>query len=200
MVAENFFSLQIHLSITNHTFRYCKINQNLNSSTCRYSSQVPACLHQRPHRFTTHVMKRLLDARHLGDHPYTVTTGMRPSCTCTDFQRNSYPCKHLLKTWLTSDGEVRIPATTSDPWWNIDTHFVYHEHPNVLPPQNHPVLACEDYDIKPPSDVGDPEELEIAVWLPISPPKPDAKRSSRIKELLKNMTSLAYLLEPGTPN
>ena len=74
-------------------YRYCDDNISQSQKVRRYNKAIPVTLHHRPRKFVTHVWKRLESARTLNTHPYTVKEGDRPSCTCVDFLRNSYPCK-----------------------------------------------------------------------------------------------------------
>ena len=105
-------------------FRYCKDNQNLSKFNRRYSRNVPASLHQRPHRFIKHILRRLPAAKQLTAQEYMVTEGDNPRCKCPDFSRHSFPCKHIIKTWLTDDGELVIPDTLSNPWWTTDSSVI----------------------------------------------------------------------------
>ena len=65
-------------------------------------------------------MRRLVGAKQLGEHNYVITAGDSPRCTCPDLSRRSYPCKHLIQTWLNPDGELSVPDTLSNPWWTAD--------------------------------------------------------------------------------
>lgn len=73
-----------------------------------------------------HVWKRLPGAKQLSDHGYDVTTGDNPRCSCLDFQRSSFPCKHIIKCWLSTDGKLEIPTTVYDPWWTTDDAVIPH--------------------------------------------------------------------------
>ena len=83
-----------------------------------------------------HVWKRLAAAKQLDHHPYEITSGDNPTCSCEDFQRHSYPCKHILKQWITSEGELDIPNTLSDPWWSIDESVMTIQDKHANKPRN----------------------------------------------------------------
>ena len=144
-------------------------------------------------------MKRLHDAKQLGDHPYTIQiVGDRPTCTCLDFQRHNFPCKHLLKSWLTDDGELIIPDTASDPWWNID-ESVSKDIKSKLATHSPQQMeeSCANYDsdeVSQSNPIQTPDIPEPQPWIP-PPTQPDLKHNIRIKELLKVITGLAHQTE-----
>ena len=117
-------------------FRYCAQNNKLSTQTWKYNRILPLYLHQRPHEFIVHVWKRLAAAKQLDHHPYEITSGDNPTCSCEDFQRHSYPCKHILKQWITSEGELDIPNTLSDPWWSIDESVMTIQDKHANKPRN----------------------------------------------------------------
>ena len=106
-------------------FRYCLLNRKLKSRSKRYNKRIPSTLHGRPHAFVKHVWRRLEASKNLQSHNYLVTQGENPSCICMDFRRHSYPCKHIISGWF-HDGELIIPSTANDPWWNADGYVVEH--------------------------------------------------------------------------
>lgn len=67
-------------------------------------------------------------------HDYVMSAGENPRCSCPDFSRHSYPCKHIIKTWLTSDGELTIPQTLSNPWWTIDSSVIPEHYSDIEQP------------------------------------------------------------------
>ena len=97
-------------------------NQKLLKSSRRYAKDIPKCLHQRPHDFVVHIMRRLGSARELLQVPdhYNNQVGSSPTCDCEDFHRHSYPCKHIINHWLDSEGHLNIPETDQDPWISVD--------------------------------------------------------------------------------
>ena len=106
-------------------FRYCLLNRKLKSRSKHYNKRIPSTLHGRPHAFVKHVWRRLEASKNLQSHNYLVTQGENPSCICMDFRRHSYPCKHIISGWF-HDGELIIPSTANDPWWNADGYVVEH--------------------------------------------------------------------------
>lgn len=106
----------------------------------RYADNVPLFLHNRPRPFLEHCMKRI-DKVHVSD--YTVTSdGYRvvspdsgliytldmsgPSCTCPDWLKFNWPCKHILGilTNFPADGwDFLPPSYTSIPLFNLDVDF-----------------------------------------------------------------------------
>lgn len=91
-------------------------------SSRQHITDIPQCLRQQPHDFVDHVMSRLGPARELLQYPdcYEVQVGSGPTCECEDFHRHSYPCKHILKHWLDSQGCLNIPDTDLDRWVSVD--------------------------------------------------------------------------------
>lgn len=83
-------------------------------------------------------MRRLPAAKKVNDaHRYVVKNC--DTCNCPDFQRNDYPCKHVIKTWLSADGELVVPLVENQ-WWSVDND-VFHistrtQHPtlSIAPP------------------------------------------------------------------
>ncbi|XP_049275674.1 uncharacterized protein LOC125756178 [Rhipicephalus sanguineus] len=89
----------------------------------QYSENVPAYLHNRPHGFVKHMLRRLVNAEEYthtdmkelstegmfsvhsersDDDVYTVDF-TKPSCTCPDFRKHKYPCKHFCVVFKYSD-------------------------------------------------------------------------------------------------
>lgn len=97
------------------------------SDTSRaYNSEIPDFLHNRPHKFVKHVMKRWEDAGVLSckvtansantfqlqsmNASYLVKIDAgdgRPDCTCRDWYNTHWPCKHILSI-LRSDDAASI--------------------------------------------------------------------------------------------
>ncbi|KAL3182944.1 hypothetical protein MRX96_006740 [Rhipicephalus microplus] len=89
----------------------------------QYSENVPAYLHNRPHGFVKHMLRRLVNAEKYtptdmeelpiegvftvhsersDDDLYTVDF-CKPSCICPDFRKHKYPCKHFCVVFKYSD-------------------------------------------------------------------------------------------------
>lgn len=122
-----------------YTSRYCKENEKMSTQYREYSQSIPAALHNRPLPFIKHVKKRIPAAKQLANHTYEVAGNTdNPICTCIDFRRNSYPCKHIIKIWLTDEHDLIIPFTLSDPWWCIDTSVIRSMPPSQSFPSSQP--------------------------------------------------------------
>ncbi|KAL3193842.1 hypothetical protein MRX96_000130 [Rhipicephalus microplus] len=88
----------------------------------QYSENVPAYLHNRPHGIVKHMLRWLVNAEEYtptdmeellvegvftvhserSDDLYTVDF-TKPSCTCPDFRKHKYPCKHFCVVFKYSD-------------------------------------------------------------------------------------------------
>ncbi|KAH7937575.1 hypothetical protein HPB49_013195 [Dermacentor silvarum] len=89
----------------------------------QYSENIPAYLHNRPHGFVKHMLRRLVNAEEYNhtdmkelpieamfsvpsersdDDVYTVDF-TKPSCTWPDFRKHKYPCKHFCVVFKYSD-------------------------------------------------------------------------------------------------
>ena len=124
-----------------------------NSSAYRqYNSHLPRWLHNRPRQFITHCCQRLTHAQSItkedisqeGDGQFLVKSqsdnkisyhvhfgdcSNMPSCTCPDWQRHHWPCKHFVaiyKHFPEWGWEAMSPYYSSSPYFQID--------PNVVPP------------------------------------------------------------------
>ena len=121
--------------------------------------------------------------------------GDRPSCTCVDFLRNSYPCKHIIANWLMPDGGLCIPETDANPWWTLD--------PVVLPTDSASAdiqHATEDPFPGSPisaslaSDDDDVSHLPPAQPVVIQADDDDANTvNEKIREILNILKSYTYL-------
>jgi hypothetical protein len=69
-------------------------------------------------------MKRLQSAKSIRSSgvpcSYEVIDSDNPSCTCEDFMRHSFPCKHILSRWIDEHGNLTIPSSNLDPWITRD--------------------------------------------------------------------------------
>ena len=124
-----------------------------NSSAYRqYNSHLPRWLHNRLRQFITHCCQRLTHAQSItkedisqeGDGQFLVKSqsdnkisyhvhfgdcSNMPSCTCPDWQRHHWPCKHFVaiyKHFPEWGWEAMSPYYSSSPYFQID--------PNVVPP------------------------------------------------------------------
>nr|XP_037280343.1 uncharacterized protein LOC119173651 [Rhipicephalus microplus] len=94
------------------------------SSVCgHYSENVPAYLRNRPHGFVKHMLRRLVNAEEYthtdmkelpiegmfsvrserSDDDVYIVDFTKPSCTCPDFRKHKYPCKHFCVVFKYSD-------------------------------------------------------------------------------------------------
>ncbi|XP_067929247.1 uncharacterized protein [Watersipora subatra] len=109
-----------------HHKKYVDKNIRFSSMSRRYAKDIPAALHNRPHDFVKHVIKRLESARELlcsnSPEQYIVDAkSSMPSCSCEDFSRHSFPCKHIIRHWFDEDGQLCIPSNlTVTPWICLD--------------------------------------------------------------------------------
>lgn len=133
-----------YLPSQNITYR--KRNAKLSSECREYNSEIPCYLHNRPHKFIRHVLTRLQAAQtdfrresvytlcpergvfqvysqtSEGGQTYTVNFET-PSCSCQDFDKWKYPCKHFAAVFLyTSWSFDKLPKEYRDnPMINIET-------------------------------------------------------------------------------
>ena len=117
-----------------------------NSSAYRqYNSHLPRWLHNRPRQFITHCCQRLTHAQSItkedisqeGDGQFLVKSqsdnkisyhvhfgdcSNMPSCTCPDWQRHHWPCKHFVaiyKHFPEWGWEAMSPYYSSSPYFQI---------------------------------------------------------------------------------
>lgn len=98
------------------------MNKTMTESTRKYSDNIPESLRNRPAEFIKHIMSRLQDARELDlkTIKYQISMEQNPTCSCIDFSRKSYPCKHIIAHWLDEDGVLTLPDDKSQIWWTVD--------------------------------------------------------------------------------
>lgn len=114
--------------------RYVKGNKDLMKSARRYSSAIPPCLHERPHKFVLHIMKKLESARSIEKSSLLRYETTLSHCRCYSFANYSFPCKHIVSTWLT-DGELQdIPTSSLSPWIEIDKKVALPDSPSSSSP------------------------------------------------------------------
>ena len=117
--SSNAYCLHVSLIIKVFLCRYVETNIFFSSSYRQYSKSLPLWLHDRPRDSVTHCKLRhqyseeiedqhitavddgLFQVRSTTDHStsYQVSFGdseNMPSCSCLDWQRNHWPCKHFL--------------------------------------------------------------------------------------------------------
>lgn len=134
-------------------------------------------------------MKRLPSAQKLGNHNYHVCAEAgAPTCSCPDFARHSYPCKHIIQTWLTDTEQVlHIPVTDYDPWWNIDSYVASVGNVSAGDQHHVPTPIC-------PTQSGCISDSEEDVELK-SAAAQTLKKNNEIKELLKHVTGQSHQTE-----
>lgn len=87
-------------------------------------------------------MRRLDAARQLLDTQDTGYDADTSSCTCEDFYRNTYPCKHILRHWLDEDGNLSIPSSDLDPWISTQPLPTSDQESSGLPDHEHEHDDC----------------------------------------------------------
>lgn len=173
----------------------------MSSSNKRYNPDLPVSLHERPHAFSRHVMSRLEAAKQLQEHQYTVTSGANPSCDCLDFQRHSYPCKHMLNSWLSGD-DLIIPSTTSNSWWSMDDEVVIlsasipSDHPDTLHPSS-PIHDSRPAATEPPLSSPSSQTLDDTHSNKRQKLSSVDRLNQDVNELLKEITGLYHLTQLG---
>ncbi|KAH7964381.1 hypothetical protein HPB51_027380 [Rhipicephalus microplus] len=113
----------IHGYLRDKEAKFHEAARRQSSAYRQYSENVPAYLHNRPHGFVKHMLRRLVNAEQYtptdmeelplkvclrihsersDDDLYTVDF-TKPSCTCPDFRKHKYPCKHFCVVFKYSD-------------------------------------------------------------------------------------------------
>ncbi|XP_067934867.1 uncharacterized protein [Watersipora subatra] len=171
---------------SSHYKKYERENFQLSHRSRRYNKLVPKCLQERPHSMIKHVMARLKDAKGLvgTEMAYTIELEKNPQCSCEDFYRHHYPCKHLLSKWINSHGELQLPEIYSNQWWTMDT--------NILDSVTH--NPAEPEDMLPPNhtDSDLPERQMEETTSDAIPSMPLPKVLDTIRTCLDNLRSLTY--------
>ena len=139
---------------------YAKENNKLASTITTYNANIPTYLHERPHNFVKHMLKRQDVAKTIrksnikcednskgifkftsqtpgSKEEYNVNLSL-PSCNCFDFRRTVWPCKHILAMFyhFNSWSWENLPKSyTNNPFISIDNDIVatkikYSQHPN----------------------------------------------------------------------
>lgn len=180
----------------------------------KYSSEVPDYMRNRPKDMVQKCQTRRVDGEQLSQKvtkadggaywvqgeskvdPYKVT--LDPSCTCLDYQKHLYPCKHIYGV-LHAEGLtfMDLPLEyTSSPWFSLDYH----------------VMSLTPADITSPSEESQPADVEPAS--PDSPPlapdmavgfgcettelpkkaKVPSTTATECRELLRILASKTYLV------
>nr|XP_047123076.1 uncharacterized protein LOC105846387 [Hydra vulgaris] len=108
--------------------RYCKINTRQSGNFRRYSSYLPTFLHHRPRHFVKHCLQKMSLASHIDlSGVFVKETGKfacssfansaefhhisfgdsvtMPNCTCQDWKRTGYFCKHFFAQNLIENEE-----------------------------------------------------------------------------------------------
>ncbi|XP_065220996.1 uncharacterized protein LOC135846261 [Planococcus citri] len=127
---------------------YSKINSRLNSEWKTYNKEIPDYLVERPEFFIKHVYDRIASAKNayttnklihcVAEGKFLVKSEKKtiwycvdfkkPSCTCDDYRRWKFPCKHLGAIFLHVPGHsftdlpkdyLDNPFITIDPTFNI---------------------------------------------------------------------------------
>ncbi|KAH8009501.1 hypothetical protein MRX96_039606 [Rhipicephalus microplus] len=113
----------VHGYLPDKEAKFHEAARRQSSAYRQYSENVPAYLHNRPHGFVKHMLRRLVNAgeytptdmeelpvegvftvhsERSDDDLYTVDF-TKPSCTCPDFRKHKYPCKHFCVVFKYSD-------------------------------------------------------------------------------------------------
>lgn len=113
----------VHGYLPDKEAKFHEAARRQSSAYRQYSENVPAYLHNRPHGFVKHMLRRLVNAEEYtptdmeelpvegvftvhsersDDDLYTVDF-TKPSCTCPDFRKHKYPCKHFCVVFKYSD-------------------------------------------------------------------------------------------------
>lgn len=128
-------------------YRYKRLNICCLEEVRQYNISVPMFLQNRPRQFVVHCLNRLPpNVTHISidnitststkcftvqsaetDNRYDIVYGEEiPHCTCPDWKRYHWPCKHLLAviTNIPSGSWDLLPQKyTSQPLFNLDTNF-----------------------------------------------------------------------------
>lgn len=114
-----------------YNFRYVRQNVLARANYRKYSTDVPLFLHNRPRLFVEHCMKRWgkveIDSIKQTKNgflvdPYNIDMDV-PECSCPDFIKTGWPCKHLLAVFqfFPSYGWEFLPQEyTTLPVFNLD--------------------------------------------------------------------------------
>lgn len=174
-----------------------------NSSAYRqYNSHLPRWLHNRPRQFITHCCQRLTHAQSItkedisqeGDGQFLVKSqsdnkisyhvhfgdcSNMPSCTCPDWQRHHWPCKHFVaiyKHFPEWGWEAMSPYYSSSPYFQID--------PNVVPPLSSEGCSSTDCTIMQDSTQKEKEKgsTEYSSKCTLSTKSPVAHEDSKKKK------------------
>lgn len=184
--------------------KYQKKNFKLNSYYKKISNVIPIFLHGRPETFVKHIYDRFVIAQNIysekrinkltllehqfevqsenGSNVYVVDFTV-PSCTCLDFEKYHWPCKHLCAVFIYVPGysfndlpekfknNVYISA---DPRYSITSP---REEISTIIVQNTTNATTEQKNIKA-------KNIENDINLPI-----------QSREILKKITDLTYLID-----
>ncbi|XP_065682897.1 uncharacterized protein LOC136071707 isoform X1 [Hydra vulgaris] len=119
--------------------RYCEINTRQSGNFRRYSSYLPTFLHHRPRHFVKHCLQKMSLASHIDlSGVFVKETGKfacssfansaefhhisfgdsvtMPNCTCQDWKRTGYLCKHFFAVFN------KFPSWS---WYNLSQLYIY---------------------------------------------------------------------------
>lgn len=132
--------------------RYIEMNVRYSKSYSLYNEQLPHFLHNRPRDFVDHVRLRYSSAEHINtsgicsrEHglfqvpserhaeQYTVAFGSStemPSCTCMDWEKYHWPCKHFCAVFKTEPEwgwDSLSPLYKDSPYFHLDEEVLQSE-------------------------------------------------------------------------
>lgn len=179
---------------------YLQKNRKCLQTSRKYADDVPKTLHNRPHQFVAHIMKRLDAAKQLSStDPYNVRLGLNPSCECEDFMRHSYPCKHIIKYWINGEGILEIPDNLLLNSWIVLDSTVSAD------VAMHESGRCETLDLEPSPSLqslcpspssGNPDSVAFNARTPLSPKNTSQpallKSLSEIRRVCDHIKSWTY--------
>lgn len=184
--------------------RYCTQNDLWSSSRRRYSSDIPAFFHNRPHKLVAHCQKRLEEALLIEEGDIQATESMKvyrvaavsqaepylvdlnvPQCCCYDWRANLYPCKHMFAA-LHRRKEVftDLPESyTMNPWFCLDQE--------VMRVEQQPINDGHENEQSPVKAIDVHRESLEALE---KRPRIKLTASSQCRELLQELRSKTYLV------
>ena len=198
-------AIQFTMQITNNLIsRYCTQNDLWSSSRRRYSSDIPAFFHNRPHKLVAHCQKRLEEALLIEEGDIQATESMKvyrvaavsqaepylvdlnvPQCCCYDWRANLYPCKHMFAALHRRKGVFTdLPESyTMNPWFCLDQE--------VMRVEQQPINDGHENEQSPVKAIDVHRESLEALE---KRPRIKLTASSQCRELLQELRSKTYLV------
>lgn len=201
---------------------YIDSNIKLSESYRMYHKEIPNFLHRRPLFFIKHVYQRYCaaksalsqheDVEDLGDGLFKVKSETRkyahivnfniPNCTCEDFQKYFFPCKHMCAVFISPKNNVCFDDLSetyrTSPYITIDEKYnvFKNDDVNILEESRSDGVVSDNVTISIATSVNESQSQSQTTGSVECPPCTTIQRSNalrkRLRESAKNLLNVSY--------